>query len=219
MKSFYLYFTLSAVHLLAAILQLDSLLFYTKPFLMPALMWGLWQMDKKQVWLSIALFFSWGGDVLLMFVKTQGQVFFIGGLLSFLLAHVVYMVVFKQIMTQNAQQKSYNWWGVMAITFYLVLMLTLLQPTLGNLQIPVFIYATVICMMLVLAYLCLWHTERPAGLWLAIGALSFVVSDSLLAFNKFLQPLPYSALLIMTTYLFAQYTIVRGVVLSKKDVH
>jgi len=38
-----------------------------------------------------------------------------------------------------------------------------------------------------------------------------MISDSLLAINKFMQPLPLSGLAIMLTYLLAQYLIVEGV--------
>jgi uncharacterized membrane protein YhhN len=44
-----------------------------------------------------------------------------------------------------------------------------------------------------------------------IGALLFIASDSILAFNKFYQPIPYASLLIMVTYLAAQYGIVWGI--------
>jgi uncharacterized membrane protein YhhN len=44
------------------------------------------------------------------------------------------------------------------------------------------------------------------------GAISFMLSDSLLAINKFMQPLPLAGLAIMFTYILAQYLIVEGVV-------
>ena len=47
-----------------------------------------------------------------------------------------------------------------------------------------------------------------------IGAIFFIISDSLLAINKFYFPLPYSAFWIMSTYSFAQYFIVSGILIE-----
>ena len=44
-----------------------------------------------------------------------------------------------------------------------------------------------------------------------VGALLFILSDSLLAFDKFLVPIPHAGVLVMSTYIAAQYLIVEGV--------
>jgi uncharacterized membrane protein YhhN len=57
------------------------------------------------------------------------------------------------------------------------------------------------------------YTSAPSfAFWCFAGAISFMISDSLLAINKFMQPLAiYAGLAIMLTYLLAQYLIVEGV--------
>jgi uncharacterized membrane protein YhhN len=51
-----------------------------------------------------------------------------------------------------------------------------------------------------------------AGFWFALaGAVLFMISDSLLAINKFMNPLPQASLFIMLTYIAAQYLIVEGI--------
>ncbi len=47
------------------------------------------------------------------------------------------------------------------------------------------------------------------------GAMFFLISDSLLAYNKFVQPFNYANLLIMATYMIAQYLITIGAVERK----
>jgi len=42
------------------------------------------------------------------------------------------------------------------------------------------------------------------------GAVLFLFSDSMLAYNKFVQPLPNAGLIIMASYMLAQYLIVLG---------
>jgi uncharacterized membrane protein YhhN len=62
--------------------------------------------------------------------------------------------------------------------------------------------------------LCTFHVYKTVGaitgLQFIAGALLFVISDSLLAINKFYKPLPFAALFIMLTYCAAQYFIVRA---------
>jgi uncharacterized membrane protein YhhN len=62
----------------------------------------------------------------------------------------------------------------------------LLLPSLGDLTIPVFIYALVISTMLLFAFALMW--KKPANWYILIGAVIFVSSDSILAFNKFYNP-------------------------------
>jgi uncharacterized membrane protein YhhN len=86
----------------------------------------------------------------------------------------------------------------------------LLLPHLGELKIPVVLYATVICSMLLGSLHIYLKTNRPANKLFVLGATLFVLSDSLLAINKFYQPFPMAGVGIMLTYCLAQYFIVRG---------
>ena len=96
-------------------------------------------------------------------------------------------------------------------------MMLILLPSLGDLKIPVFVYALTISIMLLFALKGFMNWHKPASIYILIGAIIFVASDSLLAFDKFYAPLQYSSFLIMTTYLLAQYLIVIGILkLNKK---
>jgi uncharacterized membrane protein YhhN len=55
------------------------------------------------------------------------------------------------------------------------------------------------------------YTNKKSFTLIFIGALFFMISDSLLAINKFLTPVPLASLGIMFTYMLAQYLIVEGV--------
>ena len=78
------------------------------------------------------------------------------------------------------------------------------------------IYAAVICTMLLGSLHILYKVNRPANILYVSGALFFVMSDSLLAVNKFYQPLAYAGVFIMLTYCLAQYLIVRGFIEQKR---
>jgi uncharacterized membrane protein YhhN len=106
--------------------------------------------------------------------------------------------------------------GVTAIIMYLIVIIALLLPNLGDLTIPVFIYALVLYNAIVcFKGFLMW--KKPANWYILIGAV-LVSSDSLVAFNKFYNPLVLSSFIIMITYLIAQYLIVSGILkLNKKN--
>jgi uncharacterized membrane protein YhhN len=52
-----------------------------------------------------------------------------------------------------------------------------------------------------------------------IGAVLFMISDSLIAIDKFATPIPYPTLFIMGTYVFAQYFIAVGVLKNDKFIN
>lgn len=92
---------------------------------------------------------------------------------------------------------------------YGIALVTLLFPKLDELKLPVIVYAITICAMLIAAL----HIR--ANNFFAIGAILFVISDSILAVNKFYMPFALASFLIMLTYGLAQAFIILGVVKQK----
>lgn len=93
------------------------------------------------------------------------------------------------------------------------------MPNLGELLLPVFVYAMTISIMLLFALKGFLNWHKPANTYILIGAIIFVASDSILAFDKFYAAIQYSTFLIMSTYLTAQYLIVIGILkLNKKKL-
>jgi uncharacterized membrane protein YhhN len=158
-----------------------------------------------------ALTFSWIGDIILLFAD-RDEMYFISGLIAFLISHVVYIITFsRQLKIRNRKNKAVFWIGVTAIIVYLLTMLAVLLPSLGDLKIPVFVYALVISTMLLFAFKGFLIWEEPANWYILLGAIIFVSSDSILAFDKFYTPIMQGSFLIMVTYLIAQYLIVKGI--------
>lgn len=187
----------------------------TKPLLMIslALTFSLGLPSSKRRgwvrWFFASAFFSWGGDVLLLFTANPGFPFFIAGLSSFLLAHLCYLLGFRQILHQS-DQRSYlrgRWWLVLPFAGYLLLFHGILWEGLGSMRIPVIVYSLVIVAM-ALGALQL-RTAMKASLFRLLfgGILLFVLSDSLIAVNMFAQPVPGARWLIMLTYITAQTAI------------
>ncbi|MNY44685.1 YhhN-like protein [compost metagenome] len=125
----------------------------------------------------------------------------------------------KQDKIRKKQNKSIFVFGSILIALYLIGMVSFLMPYLGDLEIPVTIYASIISIMLLFAFNGLLVWDKPGNLLVFLGAFFFVVSDSILAINKFYSPIPKSSFFIMLTYLLAQYLIVTGILkLNPKKV-
>ncbi|HNR73099.1 MAG TPA: lysoplasmalogenase [Cyclobacteriaceae bacterium] len=209
--------TLAATNLIAATFNLALLNFITKPLLVPALaVYYLVATSQRSYLFLTALFFCWLGDVLLMLQRDE--LFFIAGLVAFLTGQVLYIICYR-----NFRSAGTGLTGPQQIRFSLPIILagtglvTILFPHLGGLQIPVLVYALVITVMAMQALFRYGYTNSKSFVLVFVGALSFMISDSLLAINKFMQPLPLAGLAVMLTYLLAQYLIVEGVVRHDKN--
>ena len=144
------------------------------------------------------LVFSLMGDILLMLPRER----FIAGLASFLLAHLFYIAAFT---LEGARSPGLLY--ALPFAVYGLVMLRVLLPGLGRLKAPVIIYMPVIMLMAWQAF-CRWMTTAQRGSALAfMGALLFVISDSVLALNRFKRPLQSAQLYIMATYFTAQWLI------------
>lgn len=139
----------------------------------------------------IGLLFSSGGDIALSLDRKK---FFVVGLSLFLVAHLFYLVAFSQGMATV----TLNIWVLLLLIFTLGLGSWLL-PVLGKLRLPVLAYMVVITAMGVAAAI---H-PHPFP-YLLPGAILFILSDSLIAINKFRHPIPYAHHLIMFTYYLGQ---------------
>jgi len=214
-KVWIILFTLVLLIDLAAIyLNYESLRFITKPLLVPLLaIYLLLETNTTnsslKAWIFLALLFSWVGDILLLF-EGSGSNFFLFGLSAFLVAQVFYIVFFH-----NIRMREYirgNALLLLLVIVYYSILISVLSPYLGNMKLPVRIYGVVLSFMVMLAMHTVLGKNKKAAVWMTTGAILFVVSDSLLAFNKFFSAFNYSGLIIMVTYGLAQLFITEGAV-------
>ncbi len=212
-KSFSLVFLLIVILELISgnIESLSQLHYFVKPLILISLIIFFW---KQSLHLSkgiknttlLALLFSLAGDILLMFVGKSAN-FFMSGLVAFLLAHVMYILVFLK-----SKSKTRN---TIPISFILVVyasgLFYLLNDGLGDMLIPVLAYMLVILTMVITASLRKKNISNISYNLVLIGAFFFLISDSILAINKFYEPFALSGIIIMITYALAQYLIVMGI--------
>ena len=195
----------------SSITSLSGWHYLTKPLIVTSLVVYFYMnsrhLSKQTVVLMLfALLFSLAGDVLLMFVNLSAN-YFIAGLIAFLLAHILYIIVFVKYRDKNKKI------SILPIIFviYGVCAFLILRNSLNEMLVPVVVYMIVIMIMAIMASLRKGTMAANTYRWVLIGAVLFLVSDSLLAFNKFYQAIPYSNISIMLTYALAQLGIVIGV--------
>ncbi len=190
--------------------------FVIKSLLMPVLIiytWFSWpRADRKNLYiLTGALFFSWAGDVLLEYQWSESSLF-VPGLLCFLTAHVFYIVLFISRL-KPARLTSLGLLLTYAfIVVFGLLLVFYLYKDLGEMKVPVMIYATVILSMLAAGFTRDKSFGSRGSRLVLAGAILFVISDTILAVNRFGHSFSMAGALIMVTYLSAQYLIVRGVI-------
>ena len=209
-----IFITVLIAHITGIQLSNELLQSVSKPLIIPVLIvYFISQTNNVtsslKKWILLALLFSWGGDVLLMF-QAKKEIFFLLGLSSFLLAHIFYIVFFHHVRVRE-NVKSNPLLLVIVVIYYAVL-ISWLSPYLGEMKLPVRIYGVVISVMFMLAMHMAAIKNRIAGRWMMIGALLFVISDSVLAINKFYQPFDAAGVVIMLTYGLAQLSIVKGAI-------
>lgn len=180
-----------------------ELRFFTKPLLLPILiLLYVTRLKSEKIQLSklflTGLVLSFFGDLFLLFKWG-----FLPGLGSFLLAHVFYIISFRK----KTQNTIWKFWPII-LGLFATALLVFLFPYLKEMKVPVIIYAVVISVMM---YTALKTHNRN----LIVGALLFLISDTLLSISLFLQPLMIINLLVMITYVLAQWFLVRGMLSSK----
>jgi uncharacterized membrane protein YhhN len=192
--------------------DLEGYRFLTKPLIIPILAALYLRMSKGNInWRNDAIFWglscSWLGDILL-----QKDSLFIPGLLSFLTAHVFYIIFFVRTTSKETSFFKLRPVMLIAVLAYLVELMHLMWPYLGAMKAPVLVYGITISIMLSAAFWQYQKLDDKTALFFILGATLFVASDSILALNRFRSPFEMAGVLIMSTYILAQLFIVLGAI-------
>jgi uncharacterized membrane protein YhhN len=205
-----LFIAAAAVHLVAGFLNLTVVQDISKAMLLPALAgFYLSKTAVPSTAFLAALFFCWLGDVILIWPQM-----FIGGVAAFLVGHVLYIIAYRQ---HREEDRSGELLPTQKMRFSLPIILAgtglivVLFPGLGSMKLPLILYGITIVVMVMTALFRFGRTT-PDSFWLVfVGAGLFMISDSVLAINKFLFPVSYASFWIMLTYMSAQLMIVAGI--------
>ena len=148
--------------------------------------------------LFTSLLFCAAADVAL---EIAGGKYFIIGLGLYLIAHIMFIITFSRDLKPQKSRIPV----ITMLIVYATMMAFVLTPYLKDMTIPVYIYLTAITLMAVFA--SLRGSKNELTLY---GAIAFVVSDSILAINKFMMPVTAADYLVMITYYLSLFLIVYG---------
>ncbi len=205
-----LFIIISAIELYAVKIDNQKLRYFSKPLLMPLLIWiyivGTLNIDYVLV---TGLIFCLFGDIFMLGSKNK-IIYFISGLSSFLVGLVIYTIIFTQ---------SSGWLTNLPLFYYLFLVpysagasifYKILKPELNAMRLPVIVY---ICVLVCMSFAALTrgHVYSGTEFWLPFaGSILFITSDMIIAYDQFLGKEKTSRVSIMFTYISAQVLIVSG---------
>lgn len=179
--------------------------YWTKPLIMLSLfVFSVIQLKgklKEHILFLIAQCFAFFGDV---FLLGSGSQYFIFGLASFLMTHILYAYVFYQQKGIGVHKHRFSIGLIILIS---CLFLANLLPYTAELMVPVIFYNLSIVGMAIFAVLR-WKVK--GYYFVVFGALLFMISDATLGYSKFVDRLSYSGFIVMLTYCFAQLFIAHG---------
>ena len=207
-----LYIIIGAVNVIGHLLDAPDMVRYSKPMLMPTLIFFIYHhsqghVTKRIMLVLLALIFSWLGDLALM--KDGEEMYFLLGLGSFMLAQLTYTYIYFNSTFQKPEFQLTPLLPILTFTIFLLAFVLKNAPT--AMQIPIAVYAVCITAMASMARLRMGLTSNHSFQWVMLGSLLFVISDSAIAVDKFYQPIPYDEVVIMSTYIAAQVLIVIGI--------
>ncbi|NQX80801.1 MAG: lysoplasmalogenase [Flavobacteriaceae bacterium] len=206
LKLFTSIFVLITIADLLSITYMPQARNFTKPIILLSLIYWYSSSSSMNKSFVIALMFSLVGDIFLLF---EGELFFILGLGSFLISHILYISVILK--AEKSGKINYTKLTLCFIPFLLLFsyIFTLIYPKLEQMLMPVVVYASTIAIFGSLSLYFYIVNKKISNLYLLVGAVLFVSSDAILSTQLFHYPHFIKELLIMSTYAFAQYFLVR----------
>jgi uncharacterized membrane protein YhhN len=227
------FFTIGIIFIILE--QFDSFFpaLVVKALIIPALMLYYHSRIRKSysgfhLLIMIGLFFSWLGDILLQF-SNQGvefyysaETYFLFGLAAFFLTQVFYSLAFLKPKGRNTLFNKRIYQLILVLGYGGLLMWFLYNKIEAEYKLPVILYAIVIHTMLITALNRYGKVNGVSYMLVVFGAMFFVLSDSMIAVNRFVLSdsmiidnglqtnLKFARIFIMVTYVVAQYLIVIG---------
>ena len=181
--------------------------------IVPVLCLCLWLLPRRNAnarWITMGLLLSAIGDFCLEWASS----WFLAGLIAFLLAHLAYLTAYVHLVRRARLIL------LVPVAAFGMASFRVLEPALGNMTIPVALYTTVICCMLWRAWALIGERRNePRKAWsAALGATSFALSDTLVAWNRFVEPSTTLALLLIVLYWGGQWAIAASASEDSPDI-
>ena len=202
-----LFFVVAILDIIGIVAEISMLQIVSKPLIILTLitLYYFSALQRSSLYL-IALLFSLLGDVFLL-NKTN---YFLLGIASFLITQIVYSILIIRLLNKSTMKQK------LLASFPFIIFLSILISVLGsNLDeyfFPVIIYGIAISIFGILSLLNYQLNRTKSSRFLLVGAVLFIISDSMIALNKFHEQKAFYPVAVMATYILAQYFIYKFMV-------
>lgn len=210
-----------AIHIISEVLENKTLRYITKPLLVPLILLyyttGIFiELGLTHIlWpLIVALIFGWLGDIFLMLGREEN--YFMFGLGSFLIGHLFYIVLYSGVILFYGNILQFPVWGWLLVIPLVAIggfFYYRIRGKMGDLTVPTIVYLVVIFFMSFVAMLLLSVPNLLAFALVYIGACLFMISDGIIAVDKFDTQISKNRIYVMITYGMAQFLISQGIYL------
>ena len=156
---------------------------------------------------ALALVFCLGGDIALLF---DGG--FLAGLSSFLVGHLLFVWLFSRL-----AQGELSWLAVLFVFAVGAGYYIYISAGLATMAIPVAVYVAVISLMAAWGMSLHSRLGSAASMLIMLGGFSFLISDSVLSYNRFVSPDPLWHPVVLSTYWLSLTLIVNGLAKIKQS--
>ena len=179
----------------------------SKVLLIPALL-AAYIASGTQLFFPIpALVLGWIGDVIL--IRKDKKIFFLLGLIAFLLGHIFYIISFIECL-ERLSIGTLIFSLPLAIVFGTIAF-RIIKPPKGTI-LPVIIYMIVLETVALLGLQVFASGFNFAGALIFFGCLLFMVSDLILSYYAFRMVKRLGAVFVMVFYILAQAGIILGLI-------
>lgn len=192
--------------------NLNELHYFTRPLVYLVLLVALYHYTNlsgrfhKRIFIGLILALI--GDVLFTFQSDKPYVF-----VFYLLSHIFYIRAFVLDHQSNPTLKNkYFLPALLGFGLFCAGFVVLLSPYLGVMKLPALVYAFVISFMAITTVNRFGKVNAESFKLVFIGAVFFLISDSIFAYNRFVSAIYLSDAWIMATYMIAQYLITLGTI-------
>ena len=197
-----LFIFISFLDVLGLLMKVSLLELIAKPLIILSLMAiYISSVKKKNYWFLTALFFSFLGDVFLLDKNNM----FLLGIAAFLITQLIYIKIIMGHLEKSTLANKMT--AILPFAGFFLVLIYILFENLDGYLWPVVIYGLTISMFGVVSLLNYITKKTTSTRLLLLGALLFIASDSMIALNKFYEPQEFYSVLIMITYILAQYLI------------
>ena len=213
------YIILVIVHLFCCFHHIEDIRKATKVFLMPFLAFTYYLGCPKEKFSKIillALVFGCLGDI---FLNIRN--FFVFGVASFLIGHLLYIFLFfGETGFKNFKKNIFVFIGVCIVYLYAEnKVLLYFRPALIKAGVwgPLIVYTSIIATLNVSSAIYAYCYRNIYSFLTYIGSLVFFISDVVLAQQLFMENKKHYQIIIMTTYILGQSLISLGMANKKNS--